>query len=176
MLLGTDNDMTADWENGVFYDNFRGVWGAIDDCLVYMELSFEGEDYNLYSVPILLNGEEYNLQVAYDFETEEWSILGASKGLDESGMAGKELRLLEEGDVITTIWQLASYSGDDDFEMYAAEELTVTADTAFGETPLFDGRYCMVIEMWDAAGNYAYSDQVTFDCADGEILTTVYEE
>lgn len=176
MLLSTDNDMTADWENGVFYDNFRGVWGAIDDCLVYMELSFEGEDYNLYSVPILLNGEEYNLQVAYDFETEEWSILGASKGLDESGMAGKELRLLEEGDVITTIWQLASYSGDDDFEMYAAEELTVTADTAFGETSLFDGRYCMVIEMWDAAGNYAYSDQVTFDCADGEILTTVYEE
>lgn len=176
MLLGTDNDMTADWENGVFYDNFRGVWGAIDDCLVYMELSFEGEDYNLYSVPILLNGEEYNLQVAYDFAAEEWSILGASKGLDESGMAGKELRLLEEGDVITTIWQLASYSGDDDFEMYAAEELTVTADTAFGETALFDGRYCMVIEMWDAAGNYAYSDQVTFDCADGEILTTVYEE
>lgn len=176
MLLGTDNDMTADWENGVFYDNFRGVWGAIDDCLVYMELSFEGEDYNLYSVPILLNGEEYNLQVAYDFAAEEWSILGASKGLDESGMAGKELRLLEEGDVITTIWQLASYSGDDDFEMYAAEELTVTADTSFGETPLFDGRYCMVIEMWDAAGNYAYSDQVTFDCADGEILTTVYEE
>ena len=176
MLLGTDNDMTADWENGVFYDNFRGVWGAIDDCLVYMELSFEGEDYNLYSVPILLNGEEYNLQVAYDFAAEEWFILGASKGLDESGMAGKELRLLEEGDVITTIWQLASYSGDDDFEMYAAEELTVTADTSFGETPLFDGRYCMVIEMWDAAGNYAYSDQVTFDCADGEILTTVYEE
>lgn len=78
--------------------------------------------------------------------------------------------------MITTIWQLASYSGDDDFEMYAAEELTVTADTSFGETPLFDGRYCMVIEMWDAVGNYAYSDQVTFDCADGEILTTVYEE
>lgn len=25
MLLGTDNDMTADWENGIFYDNFRGV-------------------------------------------------------------------------------------------------------------------------------------------------------
>lgn len=67
MLLGTDNDMTADWDNGIFYDNFRGVWGAIDGHLVYMELSYEGDDYNLYSVPILLNGEEYNLQVAYDF-------------------------------------------------------------------------------------------------------------
>jgi predicted small lipoprotein YifL len=176
LLLGTDNDMTADWENGIFYDNFRGVWGAIDDCLVYMELSFEGEDYNLYSVPILLNGEQYNLQVAYDFTAEEWSILGASQGLDDTGMASKEMRLLEEGDVITTIWKMASYSGDDDFEMYAAEELTVTADTAFGETALFDGSYSMVFEMWDAAGNYAYSDVVTFDVVEGEIWTTVYED
>ncbi|MGN0168344.1 MAG: clostripain-related cysteine peptidase [Acetatifactor sp.] len=176
MLLGTDNDLVADWDNGIFYDNFRGVWGAIDGHLVYMELSFEGEDYNLYSVPILLNGEEYNLQVAYDFTAEEWTIIGASQGLDESGMASKELRLLAEGDVITTIWQLASYSGEDDFEMYAAEELTVTADTAFGEAPLYDGSYTMVFEMWDAAGHYAYSDPVIFDCADGEIFTTVYED
>ena len=176
LLLGTDNDITADWENGVFYDNFRGVWGAIDGHLVYMELSFTGEDYNLYSVPILLNGEAYNLQVAYDFTAEAWSILGASQGLDESGMASKELRLLVEGDVITTIWMAASYSGDDDFEMYAAEELTVTAETSFGETPLFDGKYSMVFEMWDAAGNYAYSDAVTFDCTNGQIITTVYED
>ena len=176
LLLGTDNDLTADWENGVFYDNFRGVWGALDGHLVYMELSFEGEDYNLYSVPILLNGEAYNLQVAYDFTAEEWSILGASQGLDESGMASKELRLLAEGDVITTIWKAATFTGDDDFEMYAAEELTVTADTAFGEAPLFDGSYSMVFEMWDAAGNYACSDAVTFDCAGGEISTTVYED
>ena len=176
LLLGTDNDLTADWENGVFYDNFRGVWGAIDGHLVYMELSFEGEDYNLYSVPILLNGEAYNLQVAYNFTAEKWSILGASQELDESGMASKELRLLKEGDVITTIWKLASYSGEDDFAMHAAEEVTVTADTAFGEAPLFDGKYSMIFEMWDAAGNYAYSDAVTFDCSGGEIITTVYED
>ena len=174
MLLGTDNDLTADWENGIFYDNFRGVWGALDGHLVYMELSYESDDYNLYSIPILLNGEAYNLQVAYDFTAEEWSIIGASQGLDSSGMANKELRLLEEGDEITTIWQLASYSGDDDFEMYTAEELTVTADTSFGEAPLYDGSYAMVFEMWDAAGNYAYSDAVTFDCTDGEIYTSVY--
>ena len=176
LLLGTDNDLTADWEQGVFYDNFRGVWGAIDGHLVYMELSFEGEDYNLYSVPILLNDEEYNLQAAYDFTTKKWSILGASQGLDESGMASKELRLLKEGDVITTIWKIASYSGDDEFEMYTAEKVTVTANTAFGEAPLFDGKYSMVFEMWDAAGNYAYSDAVTFECSGGEIVTTVYED
>ena len=176
LLLGTDNDMTADWENGVFYDNFRGVWGAIDGHLVYMELSCEGEDYNLYAVPILLNGEAYNLHVAYDFSTETWSILGASQGLDASGMASKELRLLQEGDTITTIWKMASFTGDDDFEMFSADELTVTAETAFGEAPLFDGQYRMVIEMRDATGNQAYSDAVSFSCIDGEIFTTVYED
>lgn len=176
MLLGTDNDIIADWDTGIFQDNFRGVWGAIDGHLVYMELSFEGENYNLYSVPILLNDELYNLQVAYDFSIEEWDILGACQGLDESGMASKEMRQLEEGDIITTIWKLASYSGDDDFEMYTVDEITVTSDTTFGEAPLFDGTYSMVFEMWDAAGNYSCSDAVTFDVIEGEIRTTVYED
>lgn len=176
LLLGTDNDMNADWDNGVFSDNFRGVWGSIDGNIVYMELSYESEDYNLYAVPVLLNGEEYNLQVAYDFTTEEWSVLGARQGIDDSGMADKELRLLQEGDEITTIWYMASASGDDEFEPYTAATITVTADTAFGEIELPDGSYSMVYEMRDAMDNYAYSDPVTFDCADGEIYTTVYTD
>ena len=89
-------------------------------------------------------------------------------------MASKDLLLLEEGDVITTIWKAASYSGDDDFEMYTADEITVTQNTVFSEAPLNDGSYYMVFEMWDAAGNYAYSDTVSFDCVDGEIFTSVY--
>lgn len=175
LLLGTDNDMNADWENGVFSDNFRGVWGSIDGHMVYMELCFEGEDYNLYSVPVLLNGEPYNLQVAYDFTTEEWSILGARQGIGEAGMSDKELRLLQPGDTLTTIWYLSSYSGEDGLEAYAVEELTVTADTSFAEMELPDGRYGMVFEMRDAMDNYAYSDSVFFLCEDGKISTLIYE-
>jgi len=174
LLLGTDNDMDADWENGVFSDNFRGVWGGIDGNLVYMELSFEGDDYNLYSVPVLLNGEEYHLQVAYDFNTETWSILGARQGIDENGMADKEMCLLQEGDEITTLWYIASAAGEDDFEPYTVETFRVTAETAFSEMALPDGSYSMLYEMRDAMDNYAYSDQVTFDCAKGEIITTIY--
>ncbi len=171
MMLGTDNDMTADWDNGIFYDNFRGVWGSIDGCLVYMELSYEGEDYNLYSVPVLLNGEEYNLQVAYDFTAEEWYIIGATQGIDDNGMAEKEMRLLKVGDEITTLWYLASFEGEDDFEPYTVETITVTENTTFAETDLPDGMYVMVFEMWDAMGNYAWTEGVSFECADGEIYT-----
>lgn len=174
LLLGTDNDMNADWDNGVFSDNFRGVWGSIDGNIVYMELSYESEDYNLYAIPVLLNGEEYNLQVVYDFSTDEWNVLGARQEIDNSGMADKELRLLQEGDEITTIWYMSTASGDDEFEPYTAATVTVTADTAFGEMELPDGSYSMVYEMRDAMDNYAYSEPVTFDCADGEIYTTIY--
>ena len=175
LLLGTDNDMNADWENGVFSDNFRGVWGSIDGSLVYMELSFEGDNYNLYSVPVLLNGEACNLQVVYDFESEQWTILGAREGIDASGMAAKELRVLQEGDELSLIWYMASASGEDEPEAYIADTLTVTPQTAFYESALPDGDYAMVFQMRDAMGNYAESDLVTFTCSEGEILTTVYE-
>lgn len=175
LLLGTDNDMNADWENGIFTDNFRGVWGSIDGHLVYMELCFEGGDYNLYSIPILLGKDPYNLQVAYDFNTEEWSILGARPGIGESGMSDKELRLLQPGDVVTTVWYFSTISGDDGTEAYTAEEFTVTAQTSFYEIPLPNGRYGMVFEMRDAMGHYAYTEPVFFLCDGGEISTLLYD-
>ena len=174
LLLGTDNDMNADWENGIFTDNFRGVWGSIDGHLVYMELCFEGGDYNLYSIPILLGEDPYNLQVAYDFNTEEWSILGARSGIGESGMSDKELRLLQPGDVVTTVWYYSTISGDDGTEAYTAEEFTVTAQTSFYEIPLPNGRYGMVFEMRDAMDHYAYTEPVFFQCDGGEISTLLY--
>ena len=175
LLLGTDNDITADWENGVFTDNFRGVWGSIDGCLVYMELSYEGEDYNLYSVPVLLNGEAYNLQVVYDFNDEAWSILGARQGIDDSGMADKELRKLQSGDELTTIWYMASLSDDNDFEAYEAETLTVTEGTAFTEMDLPDGEYMLLFEFWDTQGNSGTSQAVTFKVEGDDIFTSIYE-
>ena len=175
LLLGTDNDMNADWENGIFTDNFRGVWGSIDGHLVYMELCFEGGDYNLYSIPILLGEDPYNLQVAYDFNTEEWSILGARPGIGESGMSDKELRLLQPGDVVTTVWYYSTISGDDGTEAYTAEEFTVTAQTSFYEIPLPNGRYGMVFEMRDAMDHYAYTEPVFFLCDGGEISTLLYD-
>ena len=175
LLLGTDNDITADWENGVFTDNFRGVWGSIDGCLVYMELSYEGEDYNLYSVPVLLNGEAYNLQVVYDFNDEAWSILGARQGIDDSGMADKELRKLQSGDELTTIWYMAALSDDSDFEAYEAETLTVTEGTAFTEMDLPDGEYMLLFEFWDTQGNSGTSQAVTFEVEGDDIFTSIYE-
>jgi len=174
LLLGSDNDLFADWETGVFKDNFRGVWGAIDGNLVNMELSFEGEGYNLYSVPILLNGEDYNLSVVYDIETAEYEIQGARKPIDESGMADKNLRYLVEGDVITTIhYGMAISSEDSELVPVEVDEIIVGSDISFGEIELGDGVFMQMFEMRDMQGYTAYSDVIMFEIADGAITTTV---
>lgn len=174
LCLGTNDDIVADWENGVFKDNFRGVWGSLDGSLCYMEIVYQGGSYNQYSVPILLNGEEYNLMVIYDFETEQFTIEGARKPLSESGAADKNLRYLVEGDKIQTIHYATAISSDDD-ELTAVpiDTITVTPQTSFAEIELGDGLFIMMYVMHDSQGNVAYSAPVTFESVDGEIYTSV---
>ncbi|MGI5977190.1 MAG: clostripain-related cysteine peptidase [Candidatus Limivicinus sp.] len=169
LLLGQDDDIDADWENGIFKDNFRGVWGAIDDHLVYMEIYYQGDDYTAYSVPILLNGEEYNLRVTYNFNDEQFHILGARKGLDETGMADKNLVQLKPGDEITTIHYAATVSGDEDFQQVPVESFTVTENTKFDEMDMGDGVFLMMFELADAKNNSAYSEIVQFTVS-GDIM------
>lgn len=173
LCLGGDNDIMADWDNGVFKDNFRGVWGSLDGALCYMEIAYQGESYNQYSVPILLNGEEYNLMVIYDFETEEYSIEGARKPLDESGAADKNLRYLVEGDKIQTVHYVTAISGNgEELTAVPIDTITVTPQTAFGEMELGDGVFIMIYVMRDSQGNEAYSVPVTFESVGGEIHTS----
>ena len=174
LCLGTDNDIVADWDRGVFKDNFRGVWGSLDGALCYMEIAYEGESYNQYSVPILLNGEEYNLLVIYDFETGEYLIDGARKPLDESGAADKNIRYLVVGDKIQTIHYASSISdGGDELTTVPVDTIKVTSQTAFAETELGDGLFIMMYVMQDSQGNAAYSAAVTFESSGGEIITSV---
>jgi len=170
IFLGEDNDLDSDWQTGTFKDNFRGVWGSIDDCLVYMELSDETEDYQIYAVPILLNSEEYVLSVSYDYQSKDYKILGARKAIGENGMGDKFLRELKAGDVIEPIhYVLPDLKNSDDVKELPIEKLTVTADTKFKETELGDGRYLFMFEMKDVRNQSYDSQAVMFKVENGQI-------
>ncbi len=173
LLLGSDNDLIADWDTGVFKDNFRGVWGALDGNIVNMELSYEGEDYNLYVVPVLINGEDYNLNVIYDFKAEAFEIQGARRPVNESGMADKNLYELIEGDVITTIHYMMSISGDDEPMPLEVDEIIWDNQMTFDEVELGDGLFIQMFEMRDMQGYSAFSDAIMFESSEGIITTTV---
>lgn len=171
LSLGNDNDIHANWEDGIFEDNFRGVWGSIDGALCYMELSFEGDNYNEYNVPILLNGEKYNLVVIYNFDEEEWSIQGARRPMDEFGAIEKNLTPLCVGDVITTLHyaMLISDEEAEDFTELEIDTIKVNRNTSFGEMELGDGDFFFMFAMKDGQNNVVYSAPAYVTTIDGDI-------
>ncbi len=172
LFMGRDNDIDADYVNGIFMDNFRGVWGSIDGHFVYMNIIYESDDYNIYAVPILLNGELYNLRVAYDFSSGKYSILGARQGLDTSGKPDKNLVPLYVGDEISTVYYASSFSGDDDFELYKMETFTVNRNTSFYEKDLGDGEFILIFELVDAKNNSVWSDPVFIEVHGDDIYVS----
>ena len=173
--LGRDNNLFADWEEGIFTDNFNGLWTALDGHLVSLELDFEGDDYDLYTVPVLLNDEEYHLQVSYSYETESFTILGARKGLESNGLNGKQTRKLIAGDRITTLFYIFTDMDDEDEEeeLYEIETFTIGANPVFDFVELPDGMYIYAFEMEDAQGESVFSDMVAFTIEDGELFVVI---
>ncbi|NLW78222.1 MAG: clostripain [Ruminococcaceae bacterium] len=175
LFLGGDNDLDMDWENGVFTDNFRGVWGALDGALVYMEITYEDDHYTLYNVPILLNGEEQTMVVSYSYDTGSYNILGVRSGVEENGMANRNLRALAVGDVVEP--QLVYTTLDsDDFEQISVGSITVTEDTTFAETDLGDGTFAYMFEMLDIQSNTYLSDLVFISVEDGDITMETMDD
>ena len=174
LFLGTDSDIDANWDTGVFKDNFRGVWPMLDGHPVYVEIVEENDKYNLYSIPIKLNGVECNLQVAYVYASQEYFILGAKKGLDDNGMSDRELIKLKAGDEITTLHYGTTISGDDsDLTQVEVETFTVGEHPTVKDEQLGDGTYYYAFEFVSPTEDSALSKLVQFDIKNGEITTTV---
>lgn len=170
LLLGKDADMEADWEAGVFQDNFRGVWGALDDHLVYLEITSRNERYAHYTVPIKLNGTPCSLLVVYDSEKESYRILGARRILQDN-IVDKGLIRLKPGDKVTTILKAMSISGDDDeFQDVEVDEFTLGKKTVFEDVDMGDGTFMFMFEMTDVQNNSATSEAVTIEVENGEFV------
>lgn len=172
MLLGLDNDIDADWTNGVFFDNFRGVWPTLNGVYCAPTLIAEEDGYNLYSIPIELNGQETNLRAAYIWDDEEnghFEIYGAWDGVDnETGMSTREITQLKDGDRISPLFQ--SINADTgESTTYRMESFVVDGPVALKESDLQNGDYLYQYAVTDVFGRITYSDAVIMECEDGEI-------
>ena len=176
MLLGLDNDIDADWENGIFTDNFRGVWPTIEGQYCAPTLIAETTDYNLYSIPCLLNGEQTNLRAAYIWDSDDtghFEIYGAWAGLDDdTGMSARDIVKLRDGDEVTLLFDGTNWDSGKT-TTYAMGSFTVKGDVTMVESDLFDGEYLYQYEITDVFGQKLYSATVILEVKNGEI--NIYE-
>ncbi len=172
VLLGTDNDIDAYWDEGVFYDNFRGVWLTINGEYCAPILVESQDDYNLYTIPIQLNGKRTNLRVMYVIESEDadgvtgsYEVLGVWDGTDDvTGVTARDITPLQEGDVILPLFDaypLSDIGGESEewesYEVVAGENGEVTLE----EQDLFDGEYYYAFILTDIFGQTFESDVIS---------------
>ena len=175
--LGSDADMEADWENGVFKDNFRNVWPALNGHLVYLEITEDGEKGNRYMVPILLNGERCNLVVDYDFGMSAYEIVGVRPSSEQKGvLVERALLQLKKGDRIQTLLQKMSIKGDDsEFEEVPVDDFVLDGKARIEDEDMGDGSFMFLFEMTNLKQESATSKIVQFDVKDGNITTKVLD-
>ena len=165
--LGETYDINADWENGVFYDNFDGYWFSLPDgTLLATYIVDNQEDYAVYTSPINLNGKRTNLRIIVD--GEKTYIEGAWDGIDENGFASREIKPIKAGDKIEALYYFETADESDIFtqDAYSWQE---GDDITYTYLPDADYEYNFYVN--DIYGNYRSTDSVIFTIDDkGNIL------
>ena len=167
-LVGTSDKITADWGNGVFFDNFDDTWGSIDGASCYVEAVGEGEGYVLYRVPVLHNDVEKNLMVAFTKEPDRpgggyYEILGLiTPAPYQSNAAEAMYEELAVGDVIEPVFLFNNrYSykegvgtvlSDNEVLWNPRNTVTVTRSTSFYNASMGPGEYMIRFYMIDFSG------------------------
>ena len=173
LVLGSDTNVDADWDTGHFKDNFDGTWPMLDGHPIYIEVTEAGDDYTMYAVPIKLNGREMNMIVAYDYKKEAYKILGAREGLNESGMADRNLVKLKTGDEVTTIhYVMQLEGGSDEPQQVDIDTFRLQEDFKVADEEVGDGTYMYCFEFVNPQNDYALSDIATYKIENGEITTS----
>ncbi|AGL03686.1 clostripain-related cysteine peptidase [Desulfoscipio gibsoniae] len=167
-FLGMDNDVDFDETTGIVRDNFDGTWVQLGGQFVSLFLMDENDGKYSYSVPIKLNGQDMDLQIIYDTNTETTSILGAWKGIDpDTGLSDRNIIKLKAGDIITPMFYSYDLVTDKD-EDIPGEPFTVQDPTKLelqGDY-LPQGEYLYGFYIEDIAQNDTCSEFVDISLLD----------
>lgn len=163
--LGNEPVGTSDWANGRFTTGFCDHWWYLNGHLVYSFSRENRADGSVFSVPVLINGEQRFIRVAGK-KDGTGEVLGIRGRMNNEYMAERQDGFLKADDQITTL--LYQDHGQEmvwtEYETFpATEELTVEY------RPLPDGIYVWAYDMTDLQNHDAVSDIVCYEIREGEI-------
>ena len=163
--LGETYDVNADWEQGIFIDNFDGKWLALPNGMpLATYVADVSEDAIIYASPIQLNGERTNLRIRQ--EADGTYLEGVWDGIDENGAPSRDIRQLKAGDKIVAVYYLLT-DNDEDVEVPAEDaEYEWQEDDCliFDFLPAAEYFYSFIIE--DVYGDMFFTDMTLISIDD----------
>ena len=160
---GETYDIDADWENGIFFDNFYGMWLSLPDgqnLATYIVADYG--DSIIYTSPVLLNDRETNLRIR--LTADNIVIEGAWDGIDGSGASSRDIVKLKKGDRIVPLYYSISLVDDDYDEGYGyyGEEYIFDGEPEVYYDLMYPGEYLYAFWIDDIYGDYYMTDFETF--------------
>lgn len=166
--LGIDNDIFKDWDNMKFNSNFRGIWLGLDGKLLSYTVIESNNDRTILSAPVIVNGKETNLRFSFTWDDSYdgggyYSVIGLWNGIDENGIADKEIIPLKAGDNVTILSRQIN-EGDYLSSLTEGDTITIGKEGAtISEIPLSQKQYQYVYAVTDIFGNVFYSSTAIFE-------------
>lgn len=166
--LGVDNDIFYDWDNMKFHSNFRGIWLGLDGKLLSYTVIESNDDRTIFSAPVIVNGKETNLRFSFTWDDSYdgggyYSIIGLWNGIDENGIADKEITPLKAGDKVTILSRQIN-EGDYLSSLTDGDTITIGEEGAtISEIPLSQKHYQYVYAVTDIFDNVFYSSTAVFE-------------
>ncbi len=167
--LGSDFDINQDDGGTRYWDNYRNVWTIINGNLCTMVALNFTDNYIIYTVPVQVNGNPTNLRMLYQRDSGVYEVIGTWDGIDsETGMSSREVKKLEDGDLVEFVFDAAKMDTAEDAS-FVGGGFTVQGPIVAEEATLFDGDYYYQYEITDIFGNTHQSDFAVLHSKNGEI-------
>ncbi|MCD8179926.1 MAG: clostripain-related cysteine peptidase [Firmicutes bacterium] len=150
VFIGKYYDVDSQWEAGIFKDGFDGRMLSLAGKSVSARLVRRYDDYEIYSVPVILNGERSNIRIEHDRAADTYEIIGAWAGLDERGKAASSIEAVGFFDRITPI--LAVYDEEHKQTEYITGDAGMRLFGGAEESKIENGEYILEYEITDIYG------------------------
>ena len=212
VTLGYDTNYAGNWQAGSFQDGFGGYWYNLNGSLV-TAMGNKGKvdtttglGYWTLRVPVLLNDENYTLEVHHtakvdadavaalaqgrtvqiapeQLSDERFEVYGAWRDTASGEPPSKELRALQPGDKVQPLFEVYTYDystpveGDGEVTIQGFEVITVGSDELlFTREYLGDGRYFSAFNMTDLSGRLHQSAVGWYVVQDGKVAWAEFRE
>lgn len=169
VYIGKHKVSESDWEAGIFSVSSKVETIRFLGKNVTARLVKSGGEYDIYSIPVIINGERGNVRVKYDIEDENYEIIGVWGGIEqETGKALSPMREISFFDRITPI--LSVYDEEHNQTEYIKGNGSMKLFGGVGEDKISDGDYILEYEITDIYNQKRWGTPVKCKVSGGKYI------
>lgn len=166
VYVGSYDRLNANWEMGIFQDDFDGRLLQLYSKNVSPTLLRHYDEYDLYSIPIMLNGIRKSARIAYYRDSGKYKVLGAWPYIEGGRVQGEIEKIGFFDDVRPLLRQYDEHHQTLEYVVYSPVKRLMRGA---GEGSADSGSYIFEYEMTDIYGQKRRGTPVNASVSGGKV-------